>query len=368
MSREELRIDPDIRRARTPPGWLYTDADVFARQRDRVFARAWHFVADQDAARAPGAFHPFVLQPGVLAEPLVLTRGADGRLHGLSNVCTHRGTLVCEKPGSAKTLRCPYHGRRFALDGRFLSMPGFDDVADFPSAADDLRPVPLATWRTLHFASLAPAHDFSELVGDMDGRCGALPLDRAVPSPDRSRDYEVRANWALYCENYLEGFHIRFVHPELARTLDTGAYRTELFARSSVQVGIAGDGEEAFAPPPGHPDHGQRVGGYYWWLWPCTMLNFYPWGLSLNVVEPLAPDRTRVRFLAYVWDESKLDRGAGAGLDRVEIQDEAVVERVQRGAAASLRGCGRYAPSHEAGVHHFHRLLASAMSEAGSDG
>jgi len=358
-----LDVDPDIRRARTLPGWVYTDPEAFALQRERVFVSAWHWVADDSAVRARGQVHPFTLQPGVLGEPLLLTRDQDDRVHCVSNVCTHRGTLVCEASGTVPALRCRYHGRRFALDGRFLSMPGFEGAEGFPSEADDLRAVALANWRSLLFASLAPSHGLADVVGDMDSRCGFMPLERAVLLAQSSRDYEVRANWALYCENYLEGFHIPFVHPELARTLDQAGYRTELFARSSVQVGVASAGEDALDPPAGHADHGQRIAAYYWWLWPCTLLNFYPWGLSLNVIEPLAVDRTRVRFLAYAWDQSRLDRGAGAALDHVERQDEAVVESVQRGVASRLYGRGRYSPARETGVHHFHRLLAAHMNE-----
>ena len=66
------------------------------------------------------------------------------------------------------------------------------------------------------------------------------------------------------------------------------------------------------------------------------MLNFYPWGLSINVVTPLAVDQTQVTFLPYVWDASKLDAGAGGDLDRVEREDEAVVERVQVGIRSRL--------------------------------
>jgi len=86
--------------------------------------------------------------------------------------------------------------------------------------------------------------------------------------------------------------------------------------------------------------------------------------LSVNVVKPLAADRTRVSFLSYVWDESKLDRGAGAALDRVEREDEAVVESVQRGVRSRLYDRGRYSPAREQGVHHFHRLLAAALADS----
>ena len=91
------------------------------------------------------------------------------------------------------------------------------------------------------------------------------------------------------------------------------------------------------------------------------MLNFYPWGLSLNVVVPLAVERTKVLYRTYVGDADRLGRGAGAGLHRVELEDEAIVCGVQRGMRARLYGRGRYAPKREVGTHHFHRLLAHAL-------
>jgi choline monooxygenase len=103
------------------------------------------------------------------------------------------------------------------------------------------------------------------------------------------------------------------------------------------------------------------VAAYWWWLFPTTMLNLYPWGLSVNVVQPLSPSRTRVRYLTFVGDASLRGRGAGGDLDRVERQDEAVVQSVQRGLRSRTYRSGRYAPRHERGVHHFHRMLAEAL-------
>ena len=124
-------------------------------------------------------------------------------------------------------------------------------------------------------------------------------------------------------------------------------------------MGYAEGSEHVFDLP---PDQGKRVAAYYAWLFPNLMLNFYPWGLSINVVKPLAVDRTRVTFLSYVRDPGKLDRGAGAGLDRVEMEDEAIVEATQRGVRSSHYDRGRYSPTREQGVHHFHRLLAEAVN------
>ena len=92
----------------------------------------------------------------------------------------------------------------------------------------------------------------------MDARVGWLPLHEAVFDPSRSRDYLVKANWALYCDNYLEGFHIPYVHAALAGALDYGEYRTELFPWSNLQVGVASGGEDVFDLPPSSPDDGQR--------------------------------------------------------------------------------------------------------------
>lgn len=362
MRPDPLSIESDIRRAETPPGGLYGDPALHEALRERVFARAWHFLADTDACKVPGQVHPALLGEGSLDEPVLLVRDGRDEVRCLSNVCTHRGALLCEGPGVESVLRCRYHGRRFALDGRLLSMPEFDQAVGFPRPQDDLPRLPLSIWRRFAFAALDPAFPFAAWVAEMEARIGFLPIEQAAFDPARSRDYLVRANWALYCDNYLEGFHVPFVHAGLAAAIDYGQYRTELFAWSNLQVGIAAGGEEVFDLPAGHPDAGQRVAAYWFWLFPNLMMNVYPWGISINVVCPLGPERTRVRFLHYAWDPARVEASAGGAIDRVEREDEAVVESVQRGVRSRLYGRGRYSPARETGVHHFHRLLAGALA------
>lgn len=358
MDAERLRIDPDIRRARTLPASFYVDPGMHDVVRERVFARSWLFVGDTGAVAQPNSYAPATLLPGCLDQPLLLTRDAGGTLHCLSNVCTHRGTVLCEQAGAAHGLRCRYHGRRFALDGKFQSMPEFAGAADFPAPDDDLTSVPHASWRQFVFAGIRPKFAFAELTAELERRVGWLPVERAELDPARSRDYVVAAHWALYCDNYLEGLHIPFVHPRLNAALDFHRYRTELFRYGSLQVGVAGGGEHTFVLPRSSPDHGQDVAGYYFWLFPNLMLNFYPWGISVNVVQPQGCERTVVAFRSYVWDADRLGAGAGAGLHQVELEDEAVVEAVQRGLRGRFYERGRYAPAREQGVHHFHRLLS----------
>jgi choline monooxygenase len=344
-------IDDDIRSARTLPASFYRDAAVFERVKGRVFERSWQLVLDAEQAALPGSLFPFSFLAGCVDEPLLLARDQSGALRALSNVCTHRGNLLCTKAeAGAQNLRCRYHGRRFGLDGRFLSMPEFEGVRDFPSPADDLPRVQLGQLGPLTFAALDPAVAFDEWISPVRKQVAPfVPLEKLAPDPSGSRSFEVAANWALYCDNYLEGFHVPYVHAALLKTIDYGTYRTELFGWSSLQIAEAAASADAF--------EGTSLAACYFFLFPNTMLNFYPWGLSLNVVVPLAVDRTRVVYRALVLDPSKRGRGPGGDLDRVEHEDEEIVEQVQRGVRSRLYARGRYSPLREAGVHHFHRLL-----------
>ena len=91
------------------------------------------------------------------------------------------------------------------------------------------------------------------------------------------------------------------------------------------------------------------------------MFNFYPWGLSVNIVKPKSIHKTKVSFVSYVYDESKLDKGAGSNLEKVEEEDEVVVENVQKGVRSSFYKAGRFSPTKEKGVHHFHLLLSKFL-------
>ena len=355
-------IDPDIRKASTLPSSFYRDPAVFEALREKVFYRSWHWIGDQRALGDASSARPFVLLPGFLDEPMVLTKDTSGQVHCLSNVCTHRGNLVATRSGKARKLVCGYHGRRFGLDGTFEHMPEFEAALDFPGPCDHLPAFPLRSWGPFLFAGLNAPFDFQEVIDGMNQRVGFLPLQNFEEAPERHRDYEIRAHWALYCDNFLEGFHIPFVHEDLNAVLDYGDYETVRYKHFNLQIGYAEGTEEVFELPEGHVDHGKKVAAYYFWVFPNMMFNFYPWGLSVNLVQPLGPDRTRVSFRTYVHQASKLDQGAGSGLDKVEMEDEEVVEGVQMGIRSRFYKAGRFSPTREQGVHHFHCLLSEFLN------
>jgi choline monooxygenase len=304
----QFDIDPDITRAWTPPSALYTSPEAFADIRERVFARSWQLVDLHEPTR-PKSVTPLTLLPGSLDEPIVITNDGASNVRCLSNVCTHRGNIVCTKPTRGSELKCGYHARRFGLDGAFKSMPEFDGAKDFPSPKDSLPTLPLHHWGPLSFTSLDPATTFDDWIGPVRDRLRWLKFDEPglfALAEGRQREYTFDANWALYCDNYLEGFHIPFVHPGLNAAIDWSEYTTECGDAAHgqgswvLQVGDAKPNEPAFRIPGGGPDHDRRVAAYWFFLFPNLMLNFYPWGLSVNVVEPLGHASVRVRYTTCV--------------------------------------------------------------------
>lgn len=358
---EKYFINPDIKEAETLPAKFYKDAETFDALKEHVFLKSWQFIGDENLVRLPQTVYPFVLLDSFLTEPMLLTRDKDDKISCMTNVCTHRGNVVALHPGKSKKLTCMYHGRRFNLKGEFEHMPEFNEAKDFPRPCDNLHQFPLRKFGPLLFAGLNPSFDFQQVIDKMNERVGFLPLDEFSLDNSLSKDFLVHAHWALYCDNYLEGFHVPFVHEDLNAVLDYGSYKTEVYQYCNLQIGYTDEATEVFDLPEGHIDYGKNVAAYYYWVFPNMMFNFYPWGLSVNVVKPLDMNRTKVSFISYVYDPSKLGKGAGSALEKVEREDEFVVENVQKGVRSSFYKAGRFSPTREQGVHHFHTLLSNFL-------
>ena len=345
----EWTFEPDLSRAATPPAGWYLDPERLAAERRRVFARTWQPVGSAAAAREPGSF--FTAE--VAGEPLVVARDAGGALRALSNVCRHRAGPVARGSGSAKALRCGYHGWTYGLDGSLLATPEWDGVRDFDPAAHRLPEFRAEAWGPFLFVNLDPdAAPLSGFLGSIADETRALGLERLRPF--RRVDYEVACNWKVYVDNYLEGYHIPIVHPELFRLLDYRAYRIETSRLHSKQ----------HAPIRGAAGGGEAL---YYWLFPNVMVNVYPDNLQTNVVLPLSAGRTLTRFEWFVRDPDRpgaaeeFDRAFELS-DRIQREDMEICEAVQRGLSSATYVSGRYSVLRENGVHHFHGLLARYLA------
>jgi choline monooxygenase len=356
-------IDKDITLASTPTGDFYLSEAQYSAIKELVFAKSWQMIGDENDYAENGYLYPVDFMKGCLDEPLLMSIDANGDAKLVSNVCTHRGFILITEKTKSSIIRCRYHGRCFQPDGKFSSMPEFEEAQNFPTRMDDLSMVHLQKFGGLYFASLFPEMDLSQLLSGITNRIPWFPWDKLKLKKDLSKDYSINANWALYCDNYLEGFHIPFVHKSLNKVIDYGSYETHLFDYSNLQLGIAKEGELIFDLPQNSPDFGKKVAAYYYWVFPNMMFNFYPWGLSLNIIRPQGKDKTIVSFITYVFDENKYNTGAGSDLNTVEMEDEEVVESVHRGLHSRLYFRGRYSPKMEKGVHHFHSLLMQFLQK-----
>tara|TARA_B100001741_G_scaffold290434_1_gene269916 strand:+ start:778 stop:1866 length:1089 start_codon:yes stop_codon:yes gene_type:complete len=358
-----FKVDKDIKKAETLPSKFYMDESIFDLVKRKIFSKSWQWIGHENLVKQPNSIYPISLMNNFLDEPILLTKDNNGIISCLSNVCTHRGNLLALTPAKTKKLVCMYHGRRFNLNGDFEFMPEFEKTKNFPRDCDNLFNFPIEKWGPFLFMGIDPQYDVKKVIEKINNRVGFLPLNEFSLREDLGKDYIVDANWALYCDNYLEGFHIPFVHEDLNKELDYGDYDTEIYDYFNVQVGYTNDSSIAFDFPKNHVDYGKKIAAYYFWVFPNMMFNFYPWGLSINIVKPIAVNKTKVSFIPYVYDSNKLDSGAGSILDKVEKEDEFVVQNVQRGMRSKYYETGRFSPTREKGVHHFHLLVSDFLNK-----
>ena len=353
-------FEKNINKAYTLPTSFYTDPEIYHLIKSEVFEKSWLYASDTSVIKEMGDVHPIEFMPELIDEPLFFSKDNSGNKHCLSNVCTHRGNILVADSTNKKRLSCSYHGRCFQLDGKFKSMPSFEGVEDFPNRQDDLKKVSFAEWLNMFFVSLNPKIDFAEIIKPIQSRLSWLDTSSLVFDSEKSKDYFLDANWLLYCENYLEGFHVPFVHPGLSSSLALNQYDYELFENGVLQLGIAKEGETCFQIPKESEDYGKNIFAYYYFLFPNLMLNFYPWGLSLNVLYPQGLEKTKISFRTYLFPDAKHEFDA-KGIHDTEMEDEAIVLQVQKGVKSRFYKKGRYAPEMEKGLHHFHGMLLGSL-------
>ncbi|MEL7163658.1 MAG: Rieske 2Fe-2S domain-containing protein, partial [Bacteroidota bacterium] len=113
------QINKNLKLAETLPADFYRNPATWEASKERIFARSWQYLGDEQRLFAgPENLYPLTLLDNYLTEPLLLSR-TDAGVKCLSNVCTHRGMLMAQHPTKARKIVCPYHGRRFGLDGQF---------------------------------------------------------------------------------------------------------------------------------------------------------------------------------------------------------------------------------------------------------
>ncbi len=332
------------------PAGFYAGADMAARDRRAVFAHSWQLVGHENVLAGTGDH--VVADLGGL--PVVVIRDTEGRLRAFHNVCRHRaGPLAtCDGKG-AKALRCRYHGWTYTLDGVLRSAPEMQTAEEFVPADIRLPELRVGLWHGLVFVGGDGAVPFDDFARGLDGPLRSLsPKDFVF---HRRFRYEVACNWKVYCDNYLEGYHVPHIHPGLNSLLDYRQYETECGDWFSWQYSPLESDDGLYG-------NGDAV---YYFIYPNTMLNLLPGRLQTNRVLPLGDDRCVVEFDYYYAADDSDGAAARRQADhdfahQVQDEDIAICEHVQRGLASGSYVPGRLNPLRENAVFHYHELLRAA--------
>ena len=346
----------------TLPAEWYTDLAIFAREKSSIFRHMWQYVGLAEQVTKPGDFFTCTLAD----VPLIITRDEEGTLRALINVCRHRGAeIVMQECGQRKSLQCHYHAWTYNLKGELQSAPGMKYEEGFDKTQFTLHSVQLDTWGPFIFANLdkdAPA--LSSVLGILPDLLSATGLRLNNLKRRKRVTYEVTANWKIVLDNYLECYHCPVAHPGFSALIDTNNYTVTEYEYFSTQGGpqkTSGNVKKA----PKFTTNGEVKDGFYAYFWPNFTLNVYPGpgSISLNLFQPLTPDKTLAIFdYLFVDEVTQTDEESFAEfIDQVQREDIVLCESVQRGLKSRSYDRGRFSVKREAGGYHFHRLLAGAL-------
>lgn len=334
-----------------PAAW-YRDAALYEVERRAVWGREWLAVARADQLREPGD----AVGTSVAGMPIVVLVDGDGDLRAFHNVCRHRaGPLVDDGEARCRALVCRYHGWTYDLDGRLVRARDFgDDDLDLDEFG--LWPLAVDRWRALVFVNVdLAAPPLADALGGFAAAAALAPMEELTFSHEVV--HEIACNWKTYADNYLEGYHVPLVHPELNRELDVRRYRVDVHDRWCRHSAPARDGAVNTGT----------------WLWrhPNLALSVYPDGMNVERWFPIGPERTQVVYQYWFRTTDPDDPvAARANADVVRIsteildEDRRICEAVQRNLDAGVYDRGRLSPRHERGVAAFQRWVREAVEQA----
>jgi len=354
------RLDRGI----TLPFDWFCDPEIFRLEQRRIFADSWVYAGVLDWVAEPGQF--LTAQAGLV--PIVVTRDESGGLNGFVNICRHRATVVAEGRGKRMSLQCPYHAWTYGLDGCLLAAPRSELEPGFDRADFGLVPVAVDTWGPFVFVNRnADAAPLAQLLGPLPQIVAAAGIDFARMRFREHDESEIAANWKAVVENYLECYHCPTAHPGFSRVIDvspeTYALTSGEWFSSQVSRTRAGAERENGGLP--YNPIGPVAEAHFHWLWPTFTINVMPGAPNLTAFYfvPLAPDRTLAisdSFYADDLSEEEIASMREFG-NQVFVEDQGLVESIQRAAASGGLTEGRLMLSSEHLIQHFQRLVERAL-------
>jgi choline monooxygenase len=367
MNVAEFTPSAELARAATIPSNWYTDPRMLPIERERIFWKTWQPVASLENLLRPGDF----VTAEVQGEPLVITRDLKGNLRAYYNVCRHRAGPVAAGKGNRKSLQCRYHGWTYNLDGKLTNAPEFDGVENWNKDSVCLPEVQVDTFGPFVFVNIDPdAEPLAQAIRGIPEEVQAAGLNIETMKFVERRDYVIKANWKVYIDNYLEGYHIPIAHPGLFKELDYDLYEVQTFANYSRQhAPIRPVKDEIQGRDRRYIRTEEEAQALYYWLFPNVMLNIYPDNLQINIILPIDHETTLTIFEWYFegpgtgegWESMQQSM---AFSDEIQHEDIEICETVQRGLKSRSYDQGRFSVKRENGVHHFQSLVYEHLADA----
>jgi choline monooxygenase len=348
----------------TLPGTWYTDPKVFKREQKRIFRRTWQYVGLAEQVTRPGDYFTFTID----SVPIIILRDENEQLRAFVNVCRHRGSqLVPDGCGSRKTLQCLYHAWTYNLDGSLRAAPGSKDEPGFKPEELGLLPIQVDTWGPFIFVNLDPqAPPLKTVLGELPQLVEATGLPLNAIKRRVSRTYDIKANWKVVVDNYLECYHCPIAHKAFTDLIDLNNYRVTEYEYFSAQTGPVRDSAKEGNKNLYEIGEGVQA-GFYAFLWPNFTLNIYPGpgNVSLNLFVPVDPHRTlaiyEYCFVDAVGEEE--ERDFVKFIDQVQEEDVVLCESVQRGLRSGFFDQGKLMLSRENGLRHFQKLVQRFIAD-----
>lgn len=348
-----------------PAGW-YSDEDVRTLERDRIFARTWQYAGRTEQAEKTGSF--FVTQAGHI--PILVVRGRDAALRAFVNVCRHRGHPVASGEGCRETLQCPYHAWTYDLDGSLRKAPRSEREPGFDPAGLSLNPVSVDTWGPFVFVNPdVEAAPLAESLGGLPELVSESGVDLGAVRFHSHDEWEIKSNWKVAIENFLECYHCPVAHPGFSKVIDVDpdAYLLSISAAYSSQVGrirasaLAGNGKGAYVP------RGDVTQAQYHFLWPNTTIDIEVGPVNI-AIERWVPTglRTTVEVTDYFFGEDVTEEQAQDVIafgTQVGEEDLALCESVQAGLDTRMVPQGRLMLQSEQLIHDFQKKVAAALGQ-----
>ena len=341
------------------PASLYSDPEVYATEKDRIFAHAWQYVGREADLTEPGSY--LTAQLGDI--PVVIVRDKHGQLHGHVNVCRHRLHPVAEGAGCSKLLQCRYHGWTYTHDGSLRSAPGLQDEDAFERQTLGLRPVSVGIVNGFVFANPdVAAVPLREFLGEAADRLDELRLEFADWDHAGTFEYDIPANWKLFTENALECYHCPLVHETtFATAFETTAkdYITTEFENAAFQIAPVTALTEQLAATT------ELEGFRILYLWPVTFLSVDDFMGTVGRTVPTGPHSSR--FIVDTFVKPGTDPAALAQwldiYDKTFKEDKTVVAAQQAGYNSGAVSQGRLMRNCESTIAMFQRRTWQALSE-----